>query len=102
MKTYTTEQIKEAFDALRRDIDSDYAGTELGSERGRFLINDIETDVLHYLKGTACWMAHQDETAQRVYHETAGIAEAADDDQRDEDNLFYSREVETAVARQRR
>jgi hypothetical protein len=118
-KTFTVEQIAEAFAAVRRDNDADYADSEYSSERGKFYIGDIETDVLAYLRGMACWMIHQDETARQAYQETSGAviaeAEAADStyadevaaavadlftgDQRDEDTLFYTREVDAAVAR---
>ena len=105
-KTYTLKQIEEAFAAMRRDIDSDYAGTENDSERGQFFIGSVETDVLAYLKGDALWMVYQDEAAQKAYRETAGISEeqfrhavAEFPDQGDEDNLFYGRDVDAAVAR---
>ena len=118
-KTYTIEQIREAFAALRRDIDAGYAGSEYSSERGKFYIGDIETDVLAYLRGVACWMIHQDEAARLAYQETSGavIAELEDaessyadelartvadlfpGDQRAEAILFYNRGVEAAVVR---
>lgn len=105
-KTYTLEQIEAAFAAMRRDIDNDYAGTENDSERGRFLIGDVEVDVLAYLKGDALWMVHQGEAAQKAYCETAGISEeqfrhavAEFPNQGDENNLFYGLEIDAAVAR---
>lgn len=100
-KTYTIEQIAEAFAAVRRDIDSDAAGTENDSERGRFGIGDVETDVLAYLKGMAVWMSLQDDAAQQSYRRTAGLAEDGDDsdDQRAKDEYFYNGEVAAAVDR---
>ena len=97
-KTYTSEQIAEAFAAVRRDIDSTAAGTENDSERGRFGIGDVETDVLTYLRGAAGWMSLQDEAAQQAYRRTAGLPEDGDD-QRDEDEYFYNGEIAVAVDR---
>ena len=97
-KTYTIEQIAEAFAAVRRDIDSTAAGTENDSERGRFGIGDVETDVLTYLRGTAGWMVYQDKAAQQTYRRTAGLPEDGDD-QRDEDEYFYNGEIAVAVDR---
>lgn len=100
-KTYTIEQIAEAFAAVRRDIDSTAAGTEDDSERGRFGIGDVETDVRAYLSGSAGWMSLQDKAAQQAYRRTAGLAEDSEDsdDQRTEDEHFYNGEVAVAVNR---
>lgn len=98
-KTFTVEQIAEAFAAVRRDIDIDYADTEHSSERGRFYIGDVESDVLCYLKGEAGWMAHQEETARRAYAETAGVdVPDYNDDQRVADAAAYNSGVSAAVA----
>jgi hypothetical protein len=98
-KTFTIEQIAEAFAAVRRDIDIDYADTEHSSERGQFYIGDVESDVLRYLKGEAGWMARQDEAARRAYAETAGVdVPDYNDDQRVEDEAAYNSEVNDTVA----
>lgn len=91
--TYTIAEIQEAFTAMRRDIDADYAGTEFDSERGKFSIGDVETDLLAYLRGMACWMIHQNEAAQRAYRAVAGIEGGDSGEQCIEDETLYGRQI---------
>lgn len=55
MSDQMIEQVEAAFEALKTNIDETWAGTDFGSEHGRFLIRDIQQDVINYLRGTAAW-----------------------------------------------
>ncbi|MEZ4540203.1 MAG: hypothetical protein R3C43_09540 [Chloroflexota bacterium] len=53
--TFTIAEIRTAFEALKRDIDS--VGGSGASATDRFLIDDVATDVERFLTGTAPWAA---------------------------------------------
>jgi hypothetical protein len=62
-KTYTIEEIQAAFAVVRQSIDE--VGGEGSADTDRFLLGDVESDVLAVLRGSISWLLPAAGAAER-------------------------------------